>query len=70
MIEVIIIEMKLDGQCEENSLHSYNIARIRQNGTVLVCILTFCNTRTDALTFPQPVDNPLASLARVVRNTL
>ena len=30
-------------------------------------VLTFCNTRTDALTFPQPVDNPLASLARVMQ---
>ena len=29
-------------------------------------IVTYCNMQTDAQTFPQPVDNPLASLARVM----
>ena len=28
-------------------------------------VLTYCNTRTDGLTFPQPVENPLASLALI-----
>ena len=29
-------------------------------------IVTYCNMHTDAQTFPQPVENPLASLARVM----
>ena len=29
-------------------------------------IVTYCNMRTDGQTFPQPVDNPLASLARLI----
>ena len=30
-------------------------------------IVTYCNTHTDAQSFPQPVDNPLAALARVMQ---
>ncbi len=53
--------------CKVNSLHSYNIARIRPNGTVLVCILTVCNIRNrcaEILNSKHLLRGPLASLAR------
>ena len=65
MIEDIRIEMKLDGQCEEYSLHSYNIAEI---STECKRSLQTETIATDALRFSitETVENPLASLARFI----